>query len=152
MVCYTTCALATGFIGSSLALTFYTRKELLQNQLLDTLDDNQKVIYKSIVEERFTALVTGTIIGLILSAIYFYLAKTNSAKPQTIICSVIAIIGITQYLYYRLVPKSQWLLIHLDKREQIDAWLEMYKYMSRRCHLGFLLGIVGYALLAWANI
>ena len=115
MVCFTTCALATGFIGSSIALTFHTRQQLLESQFLNSLDDEQKLIYKSVVEERFRAFTMGTILGIILSAIYFAVAKKNGASPQTIICSVIAIIGITQYLYYRMVPKSKWMFLSLGR-------------------------------------
>ena len=152
MVCFTTCAIATGFIGSSIALMASTRKHLLASDLVNSLDETQKVIYYSIVEERFRAYIIGAIIGIILSVIYIYYAKQTDASAQTVICSVIVIVGISQYLYYTLVPKSQWMLNHLNDKEQVDRWLEMYKYMSYRCHMGFALGLVGYGLLAWANI
>jgi len=152
MVCYTTCALATGFIGSSVALMFNTRQNLLQNQFVSILDEKQKEIYFSIVQERYRAYIIGTILGLILSTVFFFLSKQNNLEAKTIICSVILIIGLTQYFYYRLVPKSQWMLNHLTNQDQVDKWLEIYKYMSNRCHTGFAIGLVGYGLLAWANI
>ena len=152
MVCYTTCALATGFIGSSLAIMLSTQKNLLSSQLVGTLDEKQKSIYIAIVKERFNLYTHGTILGIILSTIFFFYANKNDFSNRAIICSIIVIIGLTQYLYYTLMPKTNMLLEYLNTPEQIKAWLSIYKHMKRQFHLGFLLGLLGYGLLAKANI
>ena len=152
MVCFTTCALAMGFIGASISIMINTHQRYLNSKFVEMLDDNQRNTYQTIVNEQFRYYTQGTIIGLLLSAVYFYIAKRNGAQPQTIICSVIAIIGIVQYLYYKLMPKSQWVLSILTTKDQVAQWLEIYKYMSWQYHMGFALGIIGYAILTWANI
>ena len=40
------------------------------------------------------------------------------------------------------MPKSTYMLNHIDNAEQAKAWLEIYKIMKYRCHLGMLLGII----------
>ncbi len=62
----------------------------------------------------------------------------------------VVILVITQLLFYKLMPKSKWMLNHIDKKEQIDAWLEIYKYMANRAHVGFMIGIVSFILLSWS--
>ena len=152
MVCYSTCAIATGFIGSSLSIMFSTQKNLLSSQFVETLDDKQKAVYFKIVKERFNIYIQGTILGIILSVIFYFYGTRNNLSNRTLICSTIVIIGLTQYLYYILMPKTDMILDHLNNNTQVRAWSNIYKYMQRQFHLGFLLGLVGYGLLVKANI
>ena len=47
---------------------------------------------------------------------------------------------LTAHQYYLLMPKSDYLLNHLDGKEQISAWLNMYKEMNFKSNLGTILG------------
>ncbi len=58
----------------------------------------------------------------------------------------------TQYLVYQLYPKKQWMLNSLETREQIDGWLDVYKYMKTKYHLGMALGLVGFILAAYGGL
>ena len=40
------------------------------------------------------------------------------------------------------MPKSTYMLEHIDTAEQARAWLEIYKEMKLNCHIGMLLGVV----------
>jgi hypothetical protein len=40
------------------------------------------------------------------------------------------------------MPKSTYMLEHIDTAEQAKAWLEIYKLMKTRCQLGMLLGVI----------
>jgi hypothetical protein len=60
-----------------------------------------------------------------------------------------AITMVVGMLYYRLMPKSDYMLNHLQTAEQNRAWLEMYKTMQSRYILGMLFGAL--AALALAN-
>ena len=40
------------------------------------------------------------------------------------------------------MPKSTYMLDHIDNAEQARAWLGIYKEMKYRCHMGMVLGVV----------
>ena len=40
------------------------------------------------------------------------------------------------------------MLLHLESREQREAWLKIYKHCQYNYHLGLILGIVGAVLLS----
>ena len=72
---------------------------------------------------------------------------TESLKQTNKLCVFIVIALGTNYLFYGLHPKSTYMLLHLNSREQNEAWLNIYKEMKLRCKLGLLLGVIGYVLL-----
>jgi hypothetical protein len=43
-------------------------------------------------------------------------------------------------LYYLLMPKSDWMLLHLKTADENKAWLEVYKTMKQRYLIGMILG------------
>jgi hypothetical protein len=47
-------------------------------------------------------------------------------------------------------PKSDWMLDHLQKKEEIRDWLQMYKEMQYNYHIGITLGIIAVGFLAFA--
>ena len=61
---------------------------------------------------------------------------------QPIYCIFIAIVLGVTYVHYTIMPKSTYMLEHIDTTEQARAWLEIYKEMKLNCHIGMLLGIV----------
>jgi uncharacterized protein YacL len=111
------------------------------------LPPNLQNLYEKISRERLHIYYYGYVLGLILSAIIiFYKRKTNA----TTICLVVVVSFITNYFYYILSPKSQWMLEHINSPEQTKAWLAMYRSMQVNYHTGFVLGIVAVGLLAYA--
>ena len=50
------------------------------------------------------------------------------------------------------MPKSKYILNYLDKKKQIDMWLEVYKNMTNNYIYGSLLGLVGYFILSMGFI
>ena len=50
-------------------------------------------------------------------------------------------------MVYTLYPKSDYMLKHLNKPEQIDAWLKVYNEMKLKKYIGFSLGLVAYMIL-----
>ena len=67
-----------------------------------------------------------------------------------LVCTVMATCFLTNYFYYMLIPKSDWMLNHVNSSEQTKAWLQMYREMSYNYHMGIALGIVGVGILAFA--
>lgn len=144
MVCITNCMIATGFITSSLVLAFSTDKNKINDDLVNSLTDQQKETYSKIVNERKQLYIEGYVLGLIISLIVIMLNNNKKVMNNTTtICTVVMISGFTNYFYYTLMPKSDYMLLHLHCKEQREKWLAMYKHMKSRCHIGFIIGLIG---------
>ena len=75
------------------------------------------------------------------------LTKMNNFS---LVCIVTSTAFITNYFYYMLYPKTDWMLNHITNGEQSKLWLEMYKKMSLYYHSGLVLGIIAVGFLAFA--
>lgn len=148
--CYPICVIAAGLIGSQVPFFFHTKAEILQHQFMNSLDEKQKLIYQNIVEERLRIFLTGSLIGLLLGLSYLWYAMKNKIHTGMRICIAFTILIGIPYLYYSLTPKSDWMLLHLTSQQQNADWLDVYRFMKRKCHMGFLLGVVGYLLLCYS--
>jgi uncharacterized protein YacL len=148
MVCYTTCAIASAFLFSSLIMMINIKYCSLQKDFMKTLDDNQLKIYKEIIDERFRLYITGSIIGLILGLTFLYFSENIENKYQRV-CIFISLTMITQFIFYELSPKTKYMVSYLNTKEQNKKWVEMYKYMKSKYKIGFLLGIIGYIIFAY---
>ena len=56
-----------------------------------------------------------------------------------------------QLFVYILSPKTTYMIEHLNSKQQIDAWLNIYRTMQVKYHTGLVLGIVAAMLFAYAN-
>jgi hypothetical protein len=63
---------------------------------------------------------------------------------------VVAISFVTNYFYYVLSPKSDWMLNHIKTPEQTKAWLGMYRGMQVYYHTGLVLGLFAVGTFAFA--
>jgi len=109
--------------------------------------------YEKITEERKMISYYGYGLGFILSLfIIFYNTKMRGYKMNTfsLVCMVMAVCFLTNYFYYILSPKSDWMLNHTSNQEEVKAWLQMYREMSYNYHMGLLLGIIGVGVGAFA--
>ena len=75
-----------------------------------------------------------------------FIAESN-AVPK--ICMVASITFVTNYLFYILYPKTDYMLLHLNDKTQIQGWLNIYKKMQFKFHLGFVLGIIAVIVYAY---
>lgn len=68
------------------------------------------------------------------------------------LCIVLSTSFITNYFYYILYPKSNWMLDSdiVKDPKQVKIWLDMYKHMQKYYHTGLLLGLISILLLAVA--
>jgi len=109
--------------------------------------------YESITAERRTLSYQGYALGVVLSlCIILYNTQFRSQKMSTsaMVCLVIATSFLTNYFYYILSPKSDWMLNHTTNQDQVKAWLIMYREMSFNYHAGLALGIIAVGVLAFA--
>jgi len=120
-------------------------KEMLSPQL-------QK-LYEKISQERRSISYYGYGLGLLLSlCLIFYYIQVKKVKmsASALVCMATATTFLVHYFYYMLSPKSDWMLNHMKKQEEVNAWLQMYKSMQYNYHMGMALGIVAVGVFASA--
>jgi uncharacterized protein YacL len=130
-----------------------TNKSEIVKHYKEKLPTDLQKRYEKISEERKTISIQGYIIGLIFSLfIIFYniQIKHNKMNSFSLVCTVMATSFLTNYFYYILHPKSDWMLNHMNSQEQVKAWLQMYREMSYNYHMGIVLGIIAVGIFAFA--
>lgn len=130
-----------------------TNKSEIVKHYKNSLPSDLQKRYESISEERRRISIHGYVLGLILSLfIIFYNLKIKGLHMKTtaLVCVVMATCFLTNYFYYMLTPKSDWMLNHVSNQQQTRAWLLMYREMSFNYHAGLVFGIVAAGVLAFA--
>ena len=153
MPCSSTCLLATALIISMIYFQNATTKSKVVEIYKDQLPSNLKERYEKITTERLRIYFYGYLLGFILSFIiimYNYSSKRHILTNTSLICLVIVVSFFTNYFYYILSPKTDWMLNHINTREQTKAWLIMYRSMQVNYHMGLIIGIVAVGVLAFA--
>jgi hypothetical protein len=142
-VCDFACLVATGLFASKIYLMINYNKNNLLQRFDDLLGEEQKTRYQKIMKERLTIYLEGIILGLILGFIYLKSLKERSTGGA---CLFTVIVLGTNYLYYMLSKKSDYMIQHLNNEKQRIAWLNIYKEMQYRCKMGFVFGIISFML------
>jgi len=153
--CGISCIFATIFIISMIYMNNATQKSQVIQIYQEQLPTNLKNLYAKLTNERLRIYYYGYILGFILSLIviiYNYQNPSNKHKmtTTTMVCITITISFITNYFYYILSPKSDYMLNHINSPDQTKAWLTMYRHMQYYFHAGLVLGIIAVAALAIA--
>jgi hypothetical protein len=119
-----------------------------KNQYKATLSPDLQKKYEEITHERRRISYQGYGLGLLLSfgVIYF----TRKMNTIALVCTVMATCFLTNYFYYMLSPKSDWMLNHTTNQNDVHAWLLMYRAMSYNYHLGIVFGILAVGMFAFA--
>jgi glucan phosphoethanolaminetransferase (alkaline phosphatase superfamily) len=134
-------------------MTYAVNKSQITEEYKKQLPENLKAKYEQITSERTRIYYQGYILGFILS---FFIIMYNSLirkKKITIIpmvCLVASTSFIVNYFYYVLSPKSDYMLNHIETKEQNQAWLNMYRGMQLYYHTGLVLGIFSICFIAIA--
>lgn len=151
MFCKTTCFVSIVFLVANIFVMFNVDKDKLKNNFIKLLNHQQRELYESLIKERRNIYFQGYALGLLLSLIYlFYIKQILGKRINNILlsCSVGFIVFITNYLYYILMKKSTYMIEHLNNKEQTKAWLDIYRTMQVKYHLGLLLGIIAVMIFA----
>jgi hypothetical protein len=130
-----------------------TGKNEIVNHYKSSLPSDLQERYDKISKERLLISYQGYALGVIFSlGIIYYNLKIKGSKMNntTLVCTVIATSFVTNYFYYMLHPKSDWLLNHLQNKEEIRTWLQMYRDMQYNYHMGLVLGIIAVGVFAFA--
>ena len=153
MPCTISCMISAVFIIGMIYFYNMTNKSEIVKHYKEKLPSDLQKRYENISEERKKISIHGYILGLVFSLfIIFYNLKLKGQRLNTtsLVCTVMATCFLTNYFYYMLSPKSDWMLNHINNPEQVKGWLLMYREMSYNYHAGLALGIIGVGILAFA--
>jgi hypothetical protein len=123
------------------------------NDYKNQLSDDLKTKYEEITKERMKIYFTGYFLGFLLSlgvVLYNYYISKKKFTTIGLICTVISISFITNYFYYNLHSKKQWMLDYIKTPEDTKLWLNMYKEMKTQYLVGLLCGIIAVIMLGLA--
>lgn len=153
MVCVISCMISAIFIIGMIYFYNLTDKSAIVKHYKSSLSSDLRKRYEKITKERTNISYQGYILGVILSlGIIFYNLKIKGAKinSTSLVCTVVATAFVSNYFYYMLSPKSDWMLNHMNNQEEVKAWLLMYREMQYNYHMGLVLGIIAVGILAFA--
>jgi hypothetical protein len=117
------------------------------------LPENLQKIYEQITNERTTIYYKGYVLGFLLSLLIIIVNVYSEHKmlsTTSMVCLVLATSFITNYFYYILSPKKNWMLSYIKTPDQTKAWLQMYRRMQVYYHTGLVLGIIAVGIFAHA--
>jgi hypothetical protein len=152
MLCGITCSIGLMFLIANLYVTFTADKSKQKKEFYYTLSKDKIEKYESIINERRVIYLKGYGLGLILAFIFLFLYKNflGNDKGLNKVCFIGGITLLVNYFYYMLSPKTDYMILHLDEEEQREKWLNIYKTMQFKYHIGLLLGIIASMVLAYA--
>lgn len=149
--CATSCGIATTLLAGMAYCTYMGNRSELVKNYMRSLTPGQQQTYAKIAEERRGIYLRGFGWGLLLSALALGIHHQYADMSRAgLLCTVAAITLATNYFYYVLSPKSDWMVLHFkrDKPEDAANWLRVYRGMQVNYHVGLVLGIAGTILLS----
>lgn len=153
MACSVSCSISLIFIIGMIYFYNATSKSEVVKQYKSKLPKDLQVRYDKITRERMSISYYGYGLGVLLSlAIIYYNIKMKGKllSNTSLVCIVLSVSFFTNYFYYMLSPKTDWMLNHVKNPEETKAWLQMYREMQFNYHLGLVLGILGVGVFAFA--
>ena len=150
MACITSCMISAVFIIGMIYFYTMTGKSNTVQQYRSSLSPELLIRYNTIENERMIISYQGYVLGFILSLIIIYYHSKTKMSTISLVCTVIATASITNYFYYMLHRKSDWMLNHVRTKNDVENWLKMYRSMSYNYHSGLALGIIAVGLFAFA--
>lgn len=148
MNCYLTCTLGAGLLAGNIYTMMTPRNEIYK--IKELLDQEGLDAYEKIEKERLMLYIQGIILGLILAFILFIYTKDKVQNQLCNVCLFVVVALLTGMIYYKVMPKSDYMLNHLKTPEQNKEWLKVYKTMQNRYHTGFFTGAIAYAVICYA--
>ena len=135
------CLIGFVLLFSSIIMHFFVKK----NTLMDTLSPELQKKYKSIVMERLKIYTMGMTLGIILGLIYLY-SYSGGINNVCIFIVIVMSIKLTFYYFY---PKSDYMLYHLQKKEQVKAWTDVYKNYKNAWKYSLIVSFISYILISY---
>lgn len=133
MNCY--CLVAAALLGSSVLtglMVNYTHFVAFEK----TLNPTQVERYNKIKKERMFIYSIATVVGLIVGFVNY--------KNK---CVAVSSALFLQVFIYKLWPKSDYMLNHIDNQTQSKLWMKKYTHMTSLSNIGMLVGMIAFVLL-----
>ena len=86
------------------------------------------------------------ILDLFLGILYLYTYSEEKFK----VCKFIVIVMLTKLTFYYFYPKSDFMLYYLTEKEQIKAWIDMYRNYKNSWRNSLIVAIIAYILLSFS--
>ena len=153
MPCSITCAISAVFIIGMIYFYNSTSKSEIVKAYRKQLPTKLRILYDKLSLERRNISYTGYVLGLIVSLfIIFYNIKfkRKGLSNLSLVCLVTTTCFLTNYFYYILAPKSDWMLNHINNERVAKLWTKMYREMQFNYHMGIVLGILAVGVFAFA--
>jgi len=138
MNCYLSALAGLGLLGGSFATLSSSEEQ--NNILRNVLSDDLAARYELIIKERRNHYIIGVVLGIVLSLLF--VPPFRSIKTFTRITLFLVITLATACIFYRVMPKSDYMLNHLKTPEQTKKWLQVYNTMKTKYQTGFALGLL----------
>jgi hypothetical protein len=151
--CGLSCFISAIFIIGMTYMNYQVDKSQIILQYKAQLPDELQRMYEKITRERTKIYYQGYILGFILSLVIIlanYWSNHKMLSTTSLVCLVLATSFITNYFYYILSPKKNWMLDYIKTPAQTKAWLHMYRGMQVYYHSGLVLGIIAVGVFAFA--
>lgn len=145
------CSVAIMFLVATIYLMLTTNRSKEIDDLYAVMNEKQAQHFEQIVKERRDISMKGYLLGLVLAFILLFItkgSKTVKWSSTGSVCMVGAITLATNYFYYILHPKSDYMILHLEEESQRLIWLKVYRNMQVKYHIGLVLGIIASMFLA----
>ncbi len=136
MNCLVSSVVGASLLGGSFLTLTVTEEQ--HDRLRRRLDEKLAAIYDAVAAERRNLYLQGLVLGLLVAFIVSRAVRPSGRFHQ--VSLYFAITLMVAVFYYILMPKTTYMLEHLNTREQNVAWLEVYKTMKMRYTVGLLLG------------
>ena len=157
MVCYGSCMFGAVFLIANVYTMMSCSNDNHKIEFKNTLTAEQQDTYEKIINERKNIYYGGFILGIVLSFLalhfgekyLFFITKKTKMSNIPKICMIASITFIVNYLFYILYPKTDYMLLHLNDKTQIQGWLSIYKKMQFKFHIGFVLGIIAVIIFSY---
>ncbi len=151
--CTISCSISAVFLIGMIYMNYSVANNKKILQYKSQLPKDLQKIYEKITHERSTIYYQGYVLGFVISLFIilgnvYYEHKILSTTSM--VCLILAISFITNYFYYILSPKKNWMLNYMKTPDQTKAWLQMYRGMQVYYHTGLVLGIIAVGIFAHA--
>jgi uncharacterized membrane protein YkgB len=153
MVCSVSCSISFIFIVGMIYFYNMTSHNKVVKEYKSRFPPELQKLYEKISSERMSISYYGYFLGFILSMVILFYnirLKKNKLSNSSLVCIVVSTSFLTNYFYYTLSPKSDWMLNHIEDPALVKAWLQMYRVMQFNYHMGMVLGIIAVGILAFA--
>lgn len=142
------CAIGVAFLVAMVAMCFSCDIVEQNKSFYDSLTPQQQQIYQNIKKERLTIFLQASIAGLVTGLVVLYMMSAEKVNRIGAGCILLATAFATQYFWYVISPKKDWMILHLTE-QQIPVWQQLYRAYQLRYHTALAVGLVGYFLLGY---